>query len=134
MDILINRRTKTPFLSATEVKGLIKVGSGVKNIFKYTPIYSKGGIPQLIEKDVFKIIIPLVPDTTQETAKKGSEKTAQKILELIRENPYITRKELAHEIGDITEDGVKYHLAKLKEKGKIKRVGPDKGGHWEILE
>ena len=24
-------------------------------------------------------------------------------------------------------------LARLKEAGKIKRIGPDKGGHWEIL-
>ena len=119
-----------------------ELGSGVKNIFKYTPIYSKGGIPQLIEKDVFKIIIPLVPDatqetdekTTQKTTQKATQKTTQKILELIKENPHITRKELAQEIGNITEDGIKYHLARLKEKGKIRRVGPDKGGHWEVCE
>ena len=33
---------------------------------------------------------------------------------------------------NITEDGVKYHLAKLKKQGKLKRIGPDKGGLWEI--
>ena len=30
-----------------------KLGSGVRNIFKYTPIYSKGEEPQLIEEDIF---------------------------------------------------------------------------------
>ncbi len=29
-------------------------------------------------------------------------------------------------------DGVKWNLDKLKKSGKIRRVGPDRGGHWEI--
>ena len=36
-------------------------------------------------------------------------------------------------IGNITEDGVKYNLDKLKKEGKIKRIGPDKGGSWEVV-
>jgi ATP-dependent DNA helicase RecG len=36
-------------------------------------------------------------------------------------------------LGDITENGVKYQLAKLKKRGLIRRIGPDKGGRWEIL-
>jgi ATP-dependent DNA helicase RecG len=35
---------------------------------------------------------------------------------------------------DITEDGVKYHLNRLKTDGVIRRIGPDKGGHWEVVE
>lgn len=35
-------------------------------------------------------------------------------------------------IGNITEDGIKYHLNKLKQDGKIKLAGGYKGGHWEI--
>jgi ATP-dependent DNA helicase RecG len=38
---------------------------------------------------------------------------------------------LAHFIG-ISENGIKYHLAKLKEKGSLKRIGPDKGGYWQV--
>ena len=99
---------------------------------------SKGGEPQLIEEDIFKIVIPLVPesvqDSSEKTVEKTTQKTTQKILELIKSNPYITRKEIAQEIGNITEDGIKYHLAKLKKDGKIKRIGPDKGGYWEVCE
>ena len=99
---------------------------------------SKGGEPQLIEEDIFKIVIPLVPesvqDSSEKTVEKTTQKTTQKILELIKSNPYITRKEIAQEIGNITEDGIKYHLAKLKKDGKIKRIGPDKGGYWEVRE
>ncbi|MFH2023081.1 MAG: hypothetical protein ABIJ10_02090 [Candidatus Micrarchaeota archaeon] len=37
-------------------------------------------------------------------------------------------------ISDLSEDGVKYTLNKLKKDKVIRRVGPDKGGHWEVLE
>ena len=35
------------------------IGSGVINLYKYTPIFSDGGKPELFEDDVFKITIPL---------------------------------------------------------------------------
>ncbi len=35
---------------------------------------------------------------------EATQKTTQKILALIKENPYITKKEIAEKIG-ITEDG-----------------------------
>ncbi len=40
--------------------------------------------------------------------------------------------EIASQLGNITEDGVKYNLKVLQEKGVLKRVGPAKGGYWEI--
>jgi ATP-dependent DNA helicase RecG len=73
-------------------------------------------------------------ETTQETTQKTTRKTTQKIIDLLREQPMLGRKELAELLGDITEDGVKYHLNKLKADGLIRRIGPDKGGHWEIIE
>ena len=60
-----------------------------------------------------------------------TQKTAQKILDMIAVNPSISRKELAIQIG-ITADGIKYHLANLQKNGRLKRIGPDKGGRWEI--
>jgi len=54
------------------------------------------------------------------------------ILDLIKENPNITRKKLAFVIG-VTEDGIKYHIANLKKKGLLRRTGPDKGGYWEVI-
>lgn len=63
---------------------------------------------------------------------KTTQKTTQKIIEQIGKNPQITRQELA-KIINLTEEGVKYHLSKMQKKGSIRRVGPDKGGHWEVL-
>ena len=66
--------------------------------------------------------------TTQKT-----EKTTQKILEIIKDNPQVTRKELAELIG-ITADGIKWNLEKLKKAEKIRHIGSDKGGKWDIIE
>lgn len=79
-------------------------------------------------------------DTTYNCIKKTTQKTTQKtklnnnqlrIIELIKENPKITRSELA-DILNITSDGVKYNLKKLVNNNIIERVGPDNGGYWSI--
>ncbi|MBI5098819.1 MAG: winged helix-turn-helix transcriptional regulator [Nitrospirae bacterium] len=58
--------------------------------------------------------------------------TTQKIIEAITRRSDITQKDLAAAIG-ITEDGVKYHITRLRKKGILKRIGPDKGGYWEVV-
>lgn len=58
--------------------------------------------------------------------------TAEKIIALIRINPRHSAKSLAKTIG-ITAKGVEKQLAKLKARGIIRRIGPAKGGHWEIV-
>jgi ATP-dependent DNA helicase RecG len=73
-----------------------------------------------------------VQTTTQKTTQDATQKTTQKILDLIARNPEITRQNLAEETG-ISDNGVKYHLRKMQGKGLIRRVGPDKGGHWEVV-
>lgn len=60
------------------------------------------------------------------------EKTTEKILRLINENPYITNQVLAAECG-ITIDGVFWQIRKLKQKGILVRIGADKGGFWKII-
>ena len=73
--------------------------------------------------------------TTEKTTEKNNkttEKTTEKIIRLMRENPHITNKELADACG-ITEDGVYWNTKKLRKNNVIRRVGGDKGGHWEVL-
>ncbi len=41
-----------------------ELGSGVRNLFKYCRHYSGGKIPELIEEDIFKCIVPLTPEAT----------------------------------------------------------------------
>jgi len=69
---------------------------------------------------------------TQKTTQNATQKTTQKILDAIKRDPRVTREQLAEEIR-ISADGVKYHLRQMQERGLIRRVGPDKGGHWEVV-
>lgn len=69
---------------------------------------------------------------TQKTTQKIKLNNNQlKIIELIKDNPKITRNELAG-ILNITSDGVKYNLKKLVDNEIIERIGPDNGGYWKI--
>lgn len=81
---------------------------------------------------MIKCIDSILTKTTQKTTQKNKLNINQiKILELIKDNPYITRKELANKI-NITEDGVKYNIKKLIDNGIIERIGADKGGYWKV--
>ena len=68
----------------------------------------------------------------QESSLKSSLKSLQKILELISASPSITISEIADRLG-MTKRGVDKNIKRLKEQGVIRRVGPDKGGHWEVI-
>lgn len=64
---------------------------------------------------------------------ESSMKSSMKIIELMRLNSMITAVELA-EILKISKRAVDKQIQKLRESNKIRRIGPDKGGHWEIIE
>lgn len=73
-----------------------------------------------------------------ETEKKVTVKVSvkvtvnqQKILDEIKENPFVTQEELAHSIG-LSRKSIIQNMKKLQENGLLKRVGADKNGHWEI--
>lgn len=68
----------------------------------------------------------------KETVEKSSQKSSQKIIDLINANNLITIEELSIKL-NLTDRAIKKNIAKLKEKGIIKRVGPDKGGYWGII-
>ena len=67
------------------------------------------------------------------TTQKNLNTTQKKILEYFKNNPKGTRAEAANELGDITEDGVKFVISKLQKKGLLKRVGGRKHGEWQVL-
>ena len=54
-----------------------------------------------------------------------------KILELMIEDPYISRADLANNVG-ISETSIYRNIEAMRGK-YLRRVGPDKGGFWEII-
>lgn len=67
-----------------------------------------------------------------ESSSKSSPKTEEQILELMRKNVSITTEEIGSALG-ITKRGVLKQVEKLKGQGRLKRIGPARGGHWEVL-
>lgn len=76
-------------------------------------------------------------DTTTETPSVTTETSAdttETIIKIISNNPKVTAKEIASICG-ITEDGVAYHIKKLKQRGRLIRIGgPRNGGEWKVVE
>ena len=64
---------------------------------------------------------------------KSNQKSNQKILSEIRQNPSVSIRELQELIG-LSESGVKKVLRQLRNDGIIVRVGGAKGGHWKIID
>lgn len=55
------------------------------------------------------------------------------IIEQLTKNPKLSRRQLGEILG-LSADSVKWYIQQLQESGYIRHVGPDKGGHWEIIE
>lgn len=122
-----------------------KLGSGVRNLYKYSKIYS-GKDPEFIEGDVFRIIVPLdkkvsVENTTQSTTRSTTQSTTQSvpdgaeknILKLIREEPTISQKEIADQLA-MNQNTVKYYIRKMQKNELLVREGTNRKGQWIIRE
>lgn len=73
-------------------------------------------------------------DTQKIPRKYPEELTGNQLnlLALLEKDGSLTREQLAEKL-NISPETVKKNLANLKYKKLINRIGPDKGGHWEIV-
>ena len=67
-----------------------------------------------------------------ENVVENKDNVVENILESISKDPSISTKELAGTYS-LSERQVQRIMTRLKDKGIIRRVGPDKGGHWKII-
>ena len=64
--------------------------------------------------------------------KNGGQKTSEKIVGLLKEQSRLTQAGMVKALG-INRSAVQKHIARLKAAGRLRRVGPDRGGYWEVL-
>ena len=83
------------------------------------------------EKSSVKSTQKVEISTQKSTQKKV--KSSQKILEMMADDSFVTTEEIAERLG-VSRRAVAKQIAKLKTKGLLERIGPDKGGHWEVKE
>lgn len=77
------------------------------------------------------------PEQGEKWGEKWGEKataTRLRIVQAMRRNPQISTVALAAELGMASTSGVEKHLKALREAGCIRRIGPAKGGTWDVLE
>lgn len=91
--------------------------------------FYNGEYPELYPVEIEKY--KKAQETTQEKYKILNESQIN-IINIIKENPSITQKDIANKL-NMTRDGVKYNMNVLKELSIIKREGSTKKGTWLIL-
>ncbi|MFK7806969.1 MAG: RNA-binding domain-containing protein [Saprospiraceae bacterium] len=128
-----------------EIGWVDELGSGVRNTHKFLELYTPGATPTFTEGDVFEIVIPIEGETVAITPQKAStkteekteektrEKTREKIIRLLKNRNTLSANDLSEIIG-VSESAIEKHIVKLKKQKILKRIGPDKGGYWEIIE
>ena len=98
--------------------------------------YAKPQLTESFNPERTKVEVEVeVAEKPSEVAEKVAEKlseTDERIIALIRSNAYITQKMLSEAIG-LTRQYVGRCMDSLQARNIIRRVGPDKGGHWEVL-
>lgn len=67
----------------------------------------------------------------EKVSEKMSEKMLEKILAILSVDPKLSLAEVAVRIGKSSRT-VERAAGKLVEAGRLKRIGPDKGGRWEV--
>ena len=124
-----------------------ELGSGVRRLHYYVPRYS-GKAPEMIDGDVFRIIVPLDDEYSfdaginkaqlkRKIKRSDSDENCalfeDNILKYLKDNPTATQVEVA-EVLEKSRRTIQDIIAILKEKGVLKREGSRKNGKWIVLE
>jgi len=98
----------------------------------YLGVADDGSLPGLSRADVARLN-QLIANNEANGSEKSSEKSSEKILGLLRNDPTLSARQLAETIG-ISQRAVEKQIARLREQDRLRRIGPAKGGYWEVIE
>ena len=119
-----NKQIATVFKEAGIIE---KYGSGIKRVLE---AFNKYALPQPVFEEIQNGFKVTVFKTTQKTTQKTQ--TRDQICALLSKNPNMTREDLARTLAK-SPNTIKGHIAKLKAGGRIKRIGSDRSGYWEVI-
>jgi ATP-dependent DNA helicase RecG len=138
-----NSNIRNPILVSYIAKGLLPyrgLGSGIKRALEDWPEIDfsddRDGClftATVHRKGIFGSVEPEISSQKGVAIVENSQKSSRKIIGMIQSDPTITIARLAQDIG-ISDRAVKKQLERLRAENRIRRVGPDKGGHWEVIE
>lgn len=104
-----------------------ELGSGMKNTYKYTRLYS-GKNPIFDEADIFKTTIPLKQISTLKVGGQNTQKLSikEQIVEMIKNDNKVTRKQLAINL-NVSTKTIQRAIVEIRE---LEYVGVGKNGCW----
>lgn len=134
----VTRNTATADLVALAKAGIVKrigAGRGATYVLQKCTINAQNAQPNAkVAKTEGNPINDSISDMINPVGRRKTvEKTVEKILSAMKDNPSITQRQLVKTTG-LSRRGIEWQLNQLKAKGIIRRIGPDKGGRWEVVE
>lgn len=111
-----------------------RAGSGVDTIRKgwASNKWPEPVIRELYDPEQVELTLFLGSKTENEPTNEPINADILSIYELIKAEPTISKAKIAQRL-KISLSTVKRRIDELEEKGQVKHSGPNKGGHWEIL-
>jgi len=88
-----------------------------------------------VEKTMVKTMVnTMVKSRVKSSVKRRARKlsSTEKIIAYLTANPSAAAHELSIAV-KLSVRGVEWHLKALVKSGKLRHVGPSRGGHWEVL-
>lgn len=132
-----------------------QLGSGVRNLYKYSRVYS-GKDPEFLEDDVFKIIVPVDECYSIEVqsdgiggnvdgvggnidgndsnigGNKSEQSECMDLLFIVTQEPQITQKELSLRL-KLSLRTTQRIMTELQKEGRLGREGSTRTGKWVVL-
>ena len=131
-----NSNIRNPILAsfATKILPYRGLGNGIRRALK---AYPQIDFVDDREANLFKVILftpnPLVTARLGEKLGEKLGETQTAILSAIAADPKVTIKTLAESL-KLSTTAIEKNLDQLKKNQYIRRIGPAKGGHWEVIE
>ncbi|MDA3881513.1 MAG: putative DNA binding domain-containing protein [Prolixibacteraceae bacterium] len=104
-----------------------KYGTGFIRIRDWLKSYPKLSYQVISKEDFTKV--SLVEDDKLGDKLGDNQK---RIIDIIAKQPQVSQSEISKQL-NISQTAVENNIKKLKQFGILKRIGPAKSGHWEIL-
>jgi len=117
-----NSNIRNPILASYVAKGLLPyrgLGSGIKRALEDWP-----EIDFADDRDGCLFTA---------TVHRKEEKSSEKIFALLKAEPDLSARVVAERL-EITQRAVEKQIANLRRDGRLRRIGPPRGGRWEVLE
>jgi ATP-dependent DNA helicase RecG len=124
-----NSNIRNPILVSYIAKGLLPyrgLGSGIKRALEDWPDI------EFTDDREGCLFTATVHRREVGGSEKGSEKSSEKIIDLLKAEPGLPAREVAERLG-ISRRAVEKQIARMREEGRIRCIGPARGGHPAVI-